>query len=143
MAFSISRTLAETAIYPWSQEYMPKQIRGRISGVVSLAILPVAIGGSVIIQLWLDSRVGIERYFPVFVIGALCPWCLMVTVATTLGFFEITHVNIRDNNLYLPRRVKEFAQSAVRANLDLLLVVIWLLVLALLIVLKYGDALFA
>jgi hypothetical protein len=69
-AFSISRTLAETAIYPWSQEYMPRQVRGRISGVISLAILPVALGGSVLIQLWLDSRVGIERYFPVFVIGA-------------------------------------------------------------------------
>ncbi len=70
-AFSVSRTLAETAIYPWSQEYMPKQVRGRISGVISLAILPVALGGSVIIQLWLDSRTGIERYFPLFIIGAL------------------------------------------------------------------------
>jgi hypothetical protein len=70
-AFSISRTLAETAIYPWAQEYMPRQVRGRISGVISLAILPIALGGSVVIQLWLDSRVGIERYFPVFVIGAL------------------------------------------------------------------------
>ena len=30
--FSISRTLAETAIWPWSQEYLPKQFRGRISG---------------------------------------------------------------------------------------------------------------
>lgn len=71
VAFAIARTLAETAIYPWSQEYMPKQVRGRISGVTSVAILPIALGGSLIIQLWLDSRVGIERYFPVFVIGAL------------------------------------------------------------------------
>lgn len=82
-------------------------------------------------------------YQAMFVIGALCPWCLLITVATSLVFFEMTHINIRDNNLYLPRRVKEFAQRAVRANLDLILVVIWLLVLALLIVLKYGDALFA
>jgi uncharacterized membrane protein len=82
-------------------------------------------------------------YQAMFVIGALCPWCLLVTVATTLVFFEMTHINIRDNNLYLPRRVKEMAQRAVRANLDLLLVVIWLLVVALMIVLKYGDALFA
>jgi len=71
IAFSIARTLAETAIYPWSQEYMPRQVRGRISGVLSLVILPVALGGSLIIQLWLDSRTGIERYFPVFIIGAL------------------------------------------------------------------------
>lgn len=70
-AFSISRTLAETAIYPWSQEYMPRQMRGRISGVTSLAVLPVALGGSVLIQVWLDSRTGIGRYFPVFIIGAL------------------------------------------------------------------------
>lgn len=70
-AFSISRTLAETAIYPWSQEYMPRQMRGRISGVTSLAILPIALGGSVLIQVWLDSRSGIGRYFPVFIIGAL------------------------------------------------------------------------
>jgi hypothetical protein len=31
----------------------------------------------------------------------------------------------------------------VRANLDLLLVVVWLLVLALMVVLRYGEALFA
>lgn len=71
IAFSIARTLAETAIYPWSQEYMPRQVRGRISGVLSLVILPIALGGSLIIQLWLDSRTGIERYFPVFIVGAL------------------------------------------------------------------------
>ncbi len=71
IAFSISRSLAETAIYPWSQEYMPRQVRGRISGVISLVILPVALGGSLIIQLWLDSRTGIDRFYPVFIIGAL------------------------------------------------------------------------
>lgn len=82
-------------------------------------------------------------YQAMFVIGALCPWCLLVTVATTLVFFEMTHVNIRDNNLFLPRRVQAAAVAMVRANLDLLLVVIWLLALALLIVLRYGGALFS
>ena len=78
-----------------------------------------------------------------FDIGALCPWCMLITVATTLVFFEMTHVNIRDNNLYLPRRVHETLSWTVRAHLDLLLVVAWLLVLALLVVLRYGEALFA
>lgn len=82
-------------------------------------------------------------YQAMFVIGALCPWCLSVTVATTLVFFEMTHVNIRDDNLFLPRRVQSIARAAVRANIDLILTVIWLLTLALLIVLKYGNALFA
>jgi len=38
-----------------------------------------------------------------FVIGALCPWCLLVTVATTLVFASITRVNILDGNLRLGR----------------------------------------
>jgi uncharacterized membrane protein len=78
-----------------------------------------------------------------FEIGALCPWCLLVTLSTTLVFFELTHVNIRDNNLFLPRRVQDTLSAAVRWNLDLLAVVAWVLVLVLAVVLKYGDALFA
>ena len=34
-----------------------------------------------------------------YVIGALCPWCLLVTVSTTLVFTTLTHVNIRDDAL--------------------------------------------
>lgn len=78
-----------------------------------------------------------------FDIGALCPWCLLITVSTTLVFFELTHVNIRDNNLYLPRRLQELALSAIRLNLDLIAVVVWILILVLAVVLKYGEALFA
>lgn len=78
-----------------------------------------------------------------FEIGALCPWCLLVTVATTLVFFEMSHVNIRDGNLPLPGRLKGVAQAAVRSNLDLVLVIVWLLLIALTVVAKYGTALFA
>jgi MFS family permease len=69
--FAISRTLAETAIYPWSQEYIPKQVRGRINGIVSVAILPMALVGSLLVQLWLDNHTGITRFYPVFIVGAL------------------------------------------------------------------------
>ena len=82
-------------------------------------------------------------YQAMFNIGALCPWCLLITAATTLVFFEMTHVNIRDDNLYLPRRVQRALVSAVEANVDLMVVVSWLLTVALLIVLKYGQALFS
>jgi uncharacterized membrane protein len=78
-----------------------------------------------------------------FEIGALCPWCLLITIATTFVFFEMTYVNIRDDNLYLPRRVQAALTGFIRANLDLILLVVWLLVLVLAIVLKYGEALFA
>jgi uncharacterized membrane protein len=78
-----------------------------------------------------------------FDIGALCPWCLLITLATTLVFFEMTYVNIRDDNLFLPRRVQSALSAFVRSNLDLMVVTAWVLVLVLAVVLKYGEALFA
>ncbi|MBO0844481.1 MAG: vitamin K epoxide reductase family protein [Nocardioides sp.] len=82
-------------------------------------------------------------YQSMFHIGALCPWCLVITFATTLVFFEMTHVNIRAGNLSLPRGAKQALSSAVEANLDLMVVIAWMLVLVLLIVLKYGTTLFS
>jgi uncharacterized membrane protein len=78
-----------------------------------------------------------------FDIGALCPWCLLITLATTLVFFEMTYVNIRDDNLFLPRKVQSALTSVIRSNLDLMAVVAWVLFLVLAVVLKYGEALFA
>jgi len=42
-----------------------------------------------------------------FVIGALCPWCLLITVTTTLVFFSMTRVNISEGHLgkFLQRRL--------------------------------------
>ena len=82
-------------------------------------------------------------YQSMFHIGALCPWCLLVTVSTTLVFATLTHVNIRDNNLFLPARLQATMARGLRANLDLVLVVVWLLILALAVVVKYGELLFA
>ncbi|NLT54174.1 MAG: vitamin K epoxide reductase family protein [Actinomycetales bacterium] len=78
-----------------------------------------------------------------FVIGALCPWCLLVTASTTGVFASMTHVNIRDGNLFLPRRVDAALRSVIGADLDLVAVVIWLLLLTLAVVAKYGALLFA
>jgi uncharacterized membrane protein len=82
-------------------------------------------------------------YEAMFDIGALCPWCLLITLATTLVFFEMTYVNIRDDNLFLPRRLQSALTGFIRANLDLIVLVVWLLLLVLAVVLKYGEALFA
>jgi uncharacterized membrane protein len=76
-----------------------------------------------------------------FVIGALCPWCLLVTVSTTTVFTSMTHVNIRDNNLYLPTRINSALQHVIKSDLDLVVLVIWLLILTLAVVMKYGALL--
>ena len=78
-----------------------------------------------------------------FVIGALCPWCLLVTVSTTLVFATLTRVNVRDGNLPLPDRAGAALRAALDSGLDAMAVTIWLLLLALVIVLKYGSALVA
>ncbi len=81
-------------------------------------------------------------YQSMFHIHALCPWCLLVTLSTTLVFSTLTHVNIRDNNLFLPSGLHKSMVAGLRANIDLMIVVIWLLVLIFSIVLRYGDGLF-
>jgi uncharacterized membrane protein len=77
------------------------------------------------------------------VIGALCPWCLLVTVSTTLVFCSLTHINVRDDNLYLPRRVQARARAAVEADVDVLAVAVWLVLLTTLVVARYGAHLLA
>jgi uncharacterized membrane protein len=76
-----------------------------------------------------------------FVIGALCPWCLLVTVSTTLVFTTLTHVNIRDDNLFLPRGLQRRAQWAIEHEVDVIVVWAWLLALAAVVLVKYGPGL--
>lgn len=71
VGFAVCRTLSEAAVVPWSQEFIPRLVRGQISGKIALAYLPTALIGSFLIQLWLDGQDGIERFYPVFLIGIL------------------------------------------------------------------------
>jgi uncharacterized membrane protein len=131
----------------------PNAFLGLVAEPVVIAIAVAALGGVRFPRWFMVSAqcvytIGLVLaywlfYQSMFHIGALCPWCLVITFATTLVFFEMTHVNIREENLPVPRRARKGLSSAVEANLDLLVVIAWLLVLALLIVLKYGAALFA
>lgn len=76
------------------------------------------------------------------VINALCPWCLLITVSTTLVFSTLTHFNVREDNLYLPRGLQRRAEEFVRSDSDLYAVAAWLVLLLALILAKYGAALF-
>lgn len=77
------------------------------------------------------------------VIGALCPWCMLVTVSTTLVFASLLHFNIREDNLYLPAGVQRWAKEFVDADNDVIVIIAWLILLAALVFLKHGAALFA
>ena len=82
-------------------------------------------------------------YQSMFHINALCPWCLLVTLSTTLVFTSLTHVNIRDGNLYLPERVNNALRSGLRMGIDLMVITLWLLFLVAAVFLKYGAALWS
>lgn len=82
-------------------------------------------------------------YMSMFVIQALCPWCLLVTVTTTFVFFSITRYNIRENNLFLPKKVQKAAHAFVEKDYDKLVLGIIIVSLLAGIFLKYGEALFA
>ena len=82
-------------------------------------------------------------YQSMFHINALCPWCLLVTLSTTLVFTSLTHIYIRDANLYLPTRVNDALRSGLRMGIDLVVITLCLLFLVAAVVLKYGAALWS
>jgi uncharacterized membrane protein len=130
----------------------PNAFLGLVAEPVVITIAVAGLGGVVFPRWFMLAAQGVYTiglgfaywlfYEAMFDIGALCPWCLLITVATTLVFFEMTHINIRDNNLNLSPRLHESLSAALRARLDLMLVVAWLLALALLVLVRYGEALF-
>ena len=77
-----------------------------------------------------------------FVIQALCPWCLLVTLTTILVWFAITRYNIREKNLYLPKSLQSKLTSFVKKDYDKLAMFSLIAFLILAIVVKYGDGIF-
>lgn len=78
-----------------------------------------------------------------FVIQALCPWCLLVTLTTILVWFAITRYNIRQNNLYLPKHIQAKAKRFIEKDYDKLVMSSLIAFIIAAIVLKYGDGLLA
>jgi len=83
-------------------------------------------------------------YMSMFVIQALCPWCLLVTLSTTFVFFSMTRYNVREDNLYLPVKLAKRAKACIKKDYDTELA-LGIVVAAVIagILLKYSSALFA
>ena len=78
-----------------------------------------------------------------FVIGALCPWCLLVTLTTTLVWFAITRYNIRENNLYLPANIQSKLRGWIEKDYDKVAMASLIVLVVAAIIVKYGESLFA
>lgn len=78
-----------------------------------------------------------------FVIGALCPWCMLVTLSTMFVFFSMTRFNIRENNLYLPKKIQKSLHRFIERDFDKLALGGLIVLMAAAIIIKYGGAIFA
>jgi uncharacterized membrane protein len=82
-------------------------------------------------------------YVSFTIIGALCPWCLLVTLSTTLVFMSLLHYNIRENNLYLTDKHSQQLKAWIKQGYDRFFTAIVLALLVFLILFKYHDGLFS
>jgi uncharacterized membrane protein len=80
-------------------------------------------------------------YISMFVIQALCPWCLLVTLSTTFVFFSMTRYNIREDNLYLSSASAKRAKEFIKKDYDKFLLALLVVAIIAGIILKYGSAL--
>jgi uncharacterized membrane protein len=77
-----------------------------------------------------------------FVIGAFCPWCLLVTVGTAVTFFTLLSYNVRENNLYLPSRAQKVMEASARLFIFTAVEILLLAGLAAVLLINYGPYLF-
>lgn len=72
-----------------------------------------------------------------FSIGALCPWCLLVTATTIVVFASMTRVNILKGNLALPGRAGVQLREWTRLGADVAVTILAIAVLAAMVLYRY------
>lgn len=78
-----------------------------------------------------------------YVIEVLCPWCLVVTLATTILFATIIHHVLRENTFGFSEVTHQKVQELLARDIHKVVTVGWIVLLVALIVLKFGESLFA
>jgi uncharacterized membrane protein len=78
-----------------------------------------------------------------YVIQVLCPWCLIVTAACTLMLAGFIHLNLKQNNFNLNKKLNEKVQKFLAAGFHQLIVASWLVLMTVLVFVKFGAELFA
>lgn len=78
----------------------------------------------------------------VYDIQVLCPWCLVVTFATTILFATITHYNLKRNTFGFKSKTNKRIQEYLKRDFDKLAYASWIVFLTALVFIKFGDSLF-
>ena len=96
-----------------------------------LTLAMIGYGVGLCFAIWLFS----QSYF---VIGAFCPWCLLVTTSTVTVFSSILRVNIIENNIG-NEKIQTKLKDLVLLGRDKLLIVLVFTILAMMILIKYHN----
>lgn len=131
-------------------EYFPNAFLGIAAEAVVITVAVAILGGVRFPRWFMLSAQAIytvgflfawwlffEAYF---VIKALCPWCLLITVTTTLVWAGLTRLNVRDHVINFPGRWGPSARRFVAHGNDWFVTVALIVLLAAAIVLKYGSS---
>ena len=78
----------------------------------------------------------------VYDIQVLCPWCLVITFATTILFETITRYALRENIWGFSKGLNARIQVFLDKDFDKLVVASWIVLLTALVFLKFGESLF-
>jgi uncharacterized membrane protein len=96
----------------------------------------IGFGLGLILSYWLFFQ-------SVYDIQVLCPWCLIVTTATTLIFSSMLHFNLRENTFKLSEKTNARVQRFLKGGYHQMIVLSWLALMVVLVFLKFGEGLFA
>ncbi len=78
-----------------------------------------------------------------YAIQVLCPWCLIVTFSCTMMLAATMHIGLRENIWNFKKDVNEKIQKFLKNGYHQLVVAIWVVLMVALVVIKFGEALFA
>lgn len=98
-------------------------------------VLEAMAGLALIFSYWLFFQ-------SVYVIQILCPWCLLVTLSTTIVFATVTCYMLHQNSLKLKQVTQKKIEKFIDQGYEILVTAAVIVVLALLVYLKFGDSLF-
>ncbi len=80
LLFAVSRALAETAYYPWTQEFVPRRVRGRFFAVYYAVFNLVAFLSFMVAGYVVDRGQGLTRFTSLIAVGVVSGFiCVLFT----------------------------------------------------------------
>ncbi|MAU33595.1 vitamin K epoxide reductase [Candidatus Saccharibacteria bacterium] len=144
-----------TVMQTWQSEVFgfPNMVIGLMAYAVVVTVAVVGLAGAKLPRwFWIAANIGfllgtIFSYWlffqSVYAIQVLCPWCLLVTASTTIIFSTMLHFNLKHNIFQFKRAANERVQRFLGGGYHQMIVLGWLALMVALVVLQFGEALFA